>query len=57
MYDGWMAVVIAVVISWDSTSWSLKALESEYGCDSRDSRRTTVVAAVAGLTQPPQIRT
>jgi AcrR family transcriptional regulator len=47
-----MAMVIAVVISWDSASWSLKALQPEYGCESRSSRRAAVVAAVAGLTQP-----
>ena len=49
-----MAMVIAVVISWNSAAWSLRALGPEYACDSSSSRRAAVVAAVAGLVQPPQ---
>jgi AcrR family transcriptional regulator len=45
-----MAMVIALVISWDTATWSLKALRPEYGCESAASRRAAVMAAVAGLT-------
>ena len=48
-----MAMVIAVVLSWDSTSWSLKALQPEFGSPDVAARRAAVVSAVAGLTQPP----
>ena len=46
-----MAMVLALVMSWDSASRSLQALEPEYGCESRGSRRAAVVAAVTGLVQ------
>ena len=46
-----LAMVIALVISWDTASWSLKAIGSETGHDSFTDRRTAVIAAVAGLVQ------
>jgi AcrR family transcriptional regulator len=46
-----MAMVIALVISWDTASWSLKSLQAETGHDS-SGRRAAVTAAVAGLVQP-----
>ncbi|MGW4961618.1 TetR/AcrR family transcriptional regulator [Nonomuraea sp. NPDC004186] len=49
-----MAMVIGVVISWDSAAWSLKALQSEFGFHDLASRRAAVVSAVAGLVQPPR---
>lgn len=48
-----MAMVIALVISWDTASWSLKALSSGAGARSATDRRTAVTAAVAALVQPP----
>jgi AcrR family transcriptional regulator len=45
-----MAMVIALVISWDTASWSLKALET--GHESFAGRRDAVAAAVAGLVRP-----
>ncbi|MCS7476882.1 TetR/AcrR family transcriptional regulator [Umezawaea endophytica] len=48
-----MAMVIAVVISWKTAAWSLKALQPDYACQSDSTRRAAVVAAVAGLVQPP----
>lgn len=52
-----MAMVIALVISWDTATWSLKALQPEYGCESSASRREAVVAAVIGLAKPaPEFR-
>ncbi|ANZ39600.1 TetR family transcriptional regulator [Lentzea guizhouensis] len=39
-----LAMVVALVISWDTASWSLKALETEPG-----DRKAAVVAAVEGL--------
>lgn len=47
-----MAMVIALVISWDTASWSLKALRTETGQDSSGERRAAVVTAVATLAQP-----
>jgi AcrR family transcriptional regulator len=47
-----MAMVIGVVISWDSAAWSLKALGPEFGSPDLASRRAAVVRAVAGLVQP-----
>lgn len=47
-----LAMVIALVISWDTASWSLKALEAETGHDSFTGRRDAVTAAVAALVQP-----
>lgn len=49
-----MAMVIGVVISWDSAAWSLKALQPEFGFEDRADRRAAVVSAVAGLLQPPR---
>ncbi len=49
-----MAMVIAVVISWNTAAWSLKALEPDHGCQSSSDRRAAVVAAVAGLVQQPR---
>ena len=46
-----MAMVVALVISWDTASWSLKALRQETD-DSFAARRTAVTAAVAGLVRP-----
>ncbi|HEX6339782.1 TetR family transcriptional regulator [Umezawaea sp.] len=47
-----MAMVIALVISWDTASWSLKALQAGTGHDPVDDRRAAVTAAVAGLVHP-----
>jgi hypothetical protein len=47
-----MAMVIALVISWDTASWSLKALQGETGHESFTGRRAAVAAAVAGLIRP-----
>ncbi|WP_344591611.1 TetR/AcrR family transcriptional regulator [Actinomadura vinacea] len=47
-----MAMVIAMVISWDTASWSLKALQAETDHESFTGRRAAVIAAVAGLIQP-----
>ncbi|WP_229372794.1 TetR/AcrR family transcriptional regulator [Umezawaea beigongshangensis] len=47
-----VAMVIALVISWDTASWSLKALQEEIGHDPGADRRTTVTTAVAALVQP-----
>ena len=44
-------MVVALVISWDTASWSLKALRQRTD-DSLTARRTAVTAAVAGLVQP-----
>ncbi|MCG8916514.1 TetR family transcriptional regulator [Actinokineospora sp. PR83] len=46
-----MAMVIALVISWDTASWSLKALTDQ---DSPAEHRAAVTAAVAGLVRPPE---
>ncbi|MFD5316384.1 TetR family transcriptional regulator [Streptomyces sp. NPDC127098] len=51
-----MAMVIALVISWDTASWSLKALRTETGHDSPTGRRAAVVTAVATLAQPEHAR-
>ena len=51
-----MAMVIAVVISWDTASWSLKALQAEVDHESSAGRRAAVAAAVAGLVQLPSAR-
>jgi len=48
-----MAMVIALVISWDSAAPSLRALGPEFGPGSHIARRSAVIAAVAGLVQPP----
>lgn len=48
-----MAMVIALVISWDTASWSLKALRAETGHESFTGRKAAVAAAVAGLIHPP----
>jgi AcrR family transcriptional regulator len=47
-----MAMVIALVISWDIATSSLKALRPEYA--SAAGRRAAVVAAVAGLIEVPR---
>ena len=44
-----MAMVIGVVISWDSAAWSLKALQPEFGFPDLASRRAGMMSAVAGL--------
>ena len=49
-----MAMVIAVVISWDAAASSLKALGPEFGSSSRADRKAAVVRAVAGLVRPPE---
>jgi AcrR family transcriptional regulator len=49
-----LAMVIALVISWDSAAWSLKALQPDSGRESRAGHRAAVMAAVAGLAQPPR---
>lgn len=43
-----LAMVVALVISWDTASWSLKALRE----DSFPGRQAAVEAAVAGLARP-----
>ncbi|GIJ47923.1 putative TetR family regulatory protein [Virgisporangium aliadipatigenens] len=48
-----MAMVIGIVISWESAAWSLKALQPEFGFDDVASRRAAVVSAVAGFVRPP----
>ncbi|MFI5680014.1 TetR family transcriptional regulator [Streptomyces cellulosae] len=48
-----MAMVIALVISWDTASWSLKALEPEGAHTSPTDRRAALAAAVTTLAQPP----
>jgi hypothetical protein len=47
-----MAMVIALVITLDTASWSLKALQAETGHESFTGRRDAVAAAVAGLIGP-----
>ena len=47
-----MAMAIALVISWDTASWSLKALQAESGHDGFTGRKAAVAAAVAGLVRP-----
>lgn len=47
-----MAMVIALVISWDTASWSLKALQAETGHESFTGRRAAVTGAVSALAQP-----
>jgi hypothetical protein len=46
--------VIGLVISWDTASWSLKALRAETGHESFTGRKAAVAAAVAGLIHPPR---
>ncbi|WP_440901462.1 TetR/AcrR family transcriptional regulator [Actinosynnema sp.] len=46
-----MAMVIALVISWDTASWSLKSLGEQAGAQAAD-RSAAVSAAVAGLIRP-----
>ncbi|MFH8804194.1 hypothetical protein ACH4F6_32150 [Streptomyces sp. NPDC017936] len=48
-----MAMVIALVISWDTASWSLKALRPETDRASSAGRRAAVTAAVTALARPP----
>lgn len=48
-----MAMTVALVMSWETASWSLKALQAESGPTSFTDRKAAVVAAVAGLVQPP----
>lgn len=49
-----MAMVIALVISWDTASWSLKALRVE--TEPSTGRRAAVTAAVAALVHPDRAR-
>ncbi|WP_307517950.1 TetR/AcrR family transcriptional regulator [Streptomyces umbrinus] len=51
-----MAMVLSLVISWDTTTWSLKALQPENRQKTGPDHRTRVTTAVAALTQPPQTR-
>ncbi|MET0132484.1 MAG: TetR family transcriptional regulator [Kibdelosporangium sp.] len=51
-----MAMVIALVISWDTATWSLKALQPENRHESGTAHRAAVTAAVAGLVQPLRAR-
>jgi AcrR family transcriptional regulator len=48
-----LAMVLALVTSWDTASWSLKALHTPAARESGDGRRATVEAAVAGLVHLP----
>ncbi|MGN9821222.1 hypothetical protein ACTMUQ_38540 [Streptomyces sp. SD11] len=43
---------IALVISWDTASWSLKALRPETAADPVPDRKAAVTAAVTTLTRP-----
>jgi AcrR family transcriptional regulator len=47
-----MAMVIALVISWDTASWSLEALREDDGHESSAGRRAAVTAAVTDLVRP-----
>ncbi|MBP2339603.1 TetR family transcriptional regulator [Saccharothrix coeruleofusca] len=47
-----MAMVIALVISWDTASWSLKALPGAAGREPAPEHRAAVLAAVAALVRP-----
>ena len=47
-----LAMVLALVTSWDTASWSLKSLHVPAGPET-GSRRDTIEAAVTGLVQPP----
>ncbi|MGC4808790.1 TetR family transcriptional regulator [Micromonospora sp. DT233] len=51
-----LAMVLALVTSWDTASWSLKALRPDAGRSGGLDRRAMVEAAVAGLVRPPTIR-
>ena len=44
-----LAMVIALVTSWDTASWSLKALDTNAGHGAGKKRRAAIEAAVAGL--------
>lgn len=48
-----MAMVISLVISWDTTTWSLKALQPENRQRTGPDHRTRITTAVAALTEPP----
>ncbi len=45
-----LAMVLALVTSWDTASWSLKALHPDAGSEGR---KEAVRAAVAGLVRSP----
>ena len=47
-----LTMVIALVISWDTASWSLKAVQPDSERLPAASRRAAVTAAVTGLVQP-----
>jgi AcrR family transcriptional regulator len=47
-----MAMVIALVLSWDNAAWSLRAAQPDDGTGSDDDRRAAVIAAVTRLAQP-----
>ncbi|MFC4565052.1 TetR family transcriptional regulator [Nocardiopsis mangrovi] len=49
-----MAMVIALVISWDTAAWSLKALQPENRRETGTDHRAAVTAAVSALVQPPR---
>ncbi|MFH8805106.1 TetR/AcrR family transcriptional regulator [Streptomyces sp. NPDC017936] len=50
-----LAMTVALVMSWETASWSLKALQARTGPASfSPRRRDAVAAAVAGLVQPPR---
>jgi AcrR family transcriptional regulator len=50
-----LAMTVALVMSWETASWSLKALQTHTGPASpAPQRRNTVAAAVAALAQPPR---
>jgi AcrR family transcriptional regulator len=52
-----LAMVIAIVLSWDTSAWSLQALRPEFGGRTPGSRRASVVTSVAALAQPQPART
>lgn len=49
-----MAMVIALVISWDTAAWSLRALQPENRSESGTGHRAAVIAAVSALVTPPR---
>ena len=46
-----LAMVVALVTSWDTASWSLKALAATTGRKAGDDRRAAIQAAVTGLVE------
>ncbi|GGX69745.1 TetR/AcrR family transcriptional regulator [Streptomyces minutiscleroticus] len=52
-----MAMTVALVMSWETASWSLKALQTQTGPASfAPRRRDAIAAAVTALVHPPRTR-